>query len=785
MKKVAAFIGLFLITALSYAQQMVVNDFNEYSDTVHINNKLSVLLNPALQWDAIELHIGGVVSGGTITRDDLWDKEYLSDYYPLIMFYDQKLAFNSQREFPLNNQEVVELTILPSGKKLIFKYSFLNNESENEQKQPPVSKKEGAGEVVLVREFELGTNILNDARLLVSGASSDDKQEILKRYNILVDSLHLYPFLSALKPELGIIKHSSPREFKSNLLKTDVTNFASGMSQFLLERAKQELNESFFTSMYKQMDELPELQYFFPESYYFLKQINANNIQMNLEQLKNKFENDIRQFPVNLYNSKELTDSERFRFISQWKTFLDSTIPGKWIDLSLYTMIQSNWKINPKDLFYNFVHSEQRKELEQFLLQGDTAGADRRHELHQLNLLNTIKLTELISSGFLSNEVNRYWITEEQLMELISDRRLLETYIGLLIAKSDFENYTIRFYDSKGVEKDLGELLNPLYGKDYSTISGLLRDMYRLLNETDWVVQRLKTEEATENLIDNSYKLYSIFRETVQILSDYIEYRNVLTVSFEIDRTILYNYIVPCIDIAYHIQAKKYNLAINDAVLLLSNVTSENDKFGRFLTKFSRYGMLIATVAAAENSEQVKAAIESSVLPVGSSRVKRHAAFSFSLNAYVGGFYGQAFYKELVNGMTQKRSVGTFGITAPIGVSFNIGNIGYQKHKSAFSITTQVIDLGALVNFYHQSGQGASLPENTKIHLGDILAPGMQFSWSLGNSPVSAMAGFQYVANLNRLPTIPTNNGFIPSTWRIQAAIVVDIPLFNLKVWSK
>lgn len=620
------------------------------------------------------------------------------------------------------------------------------------------------------------------------------KMDTLKNiYKINKSDLDSNSFLLWLKKTFPEQRNSNVSEQFNNILKTDVTNFATGMAQFLLERAKQELNESFFRKMYEQMNSLPELQHFFPESYYFLKQTNVNNIQINLEQLKSKFENDVRQFPVNLYATRNMDVSNSFKIIPKWNQFLDSTIPGKWIDIGLYTMFQSDWKINPKDLFYNFVHSDQRKELDSLLNTKLEIEKDEKQIINQLNLLNTIKLTELISSSLLSSEEERYWVTEEQLKQLLSDTLLFETYIGLLIAKSNFEDYdTIGFYDASGNKKTLAELWNPLYGKDYSAIKGILRDLYRSFNEVDQAVQRLKTEQATENLIDNSYKLYSVFRETIQTASTYIRYRGIFGKDnqFDVDQDILYKYITPCIDIAYHMKAKKYNLAINDALLLLKAVTEHKEKrkerkeLNNSLAQFVKYGTLIANVATAESSEQVKAAIESSVLPVGSSRIKRHSCFSISLNAYVGGFYGQAYYKETIDNVTHNRSVGTFGVTAPIGLSFNAGNIG-KKYKSALSLTAQVIDLGALVNFYYKNGEGASLPENTKIQLGDILAPGAQLSWSLGNCPVSAIAGFQYVPNLSRLPTIPTNNSFIPVTWRLQAGIVVDIPLFNLKVWTK
>lgn len=55
---------------------------------------------------------------------------------------------------------------------------------------------------------------------------------------------------------------------------------------------------------------------------------------------------------------------------------------------------------------------------------------------------------------------------------------------------------------------------------------------------------------------------------------------------------------------------------------------------------------------------------------------------------------------------------------------------------------------------------------------------------SLGNSPFTVIGGVQYVPNLSRLPSISTNKDFNPITWRTQIGLVMDIPLFNLKVWQ-
>ena len=208
-----------------------------------------------------------------------------------------------------------------------------------------------------------------------------------------------------------------------------------------------------------------------------------------------------------------------------------------------------------------------------------------------------------------------------------------------------------------------------------------------------------------------------------------------------------------------------------------------NAPFRDFVSKLNTYGNLIAAVSVAENSDDVKAAVEKAVLPAGSSRMKRNSSYSITLNAYVGAFAGKAFYKELTEeGFQQKRSITTFGITAPIGVSFNKGLLHSQQSPSTLSLTLQLIDLGSLVNFYLKEGDGAQLPNETKIQLGDILAPGTQLSYSIGDSPFTVMAGVQYVPNLSRMEQFTSN--FKPLTWRAQVGLAIDIPLFNLKIWQ-
>jgi hypothetical protein len=250
----------------------------------------------------------------------------------------------------------------------------------------------------------------------------------------------------------------------------------------------------------------------------------------------------------------------------------------------------------------------------------------------------------------------------------------------------------------------------------------------------------------------------------------------------------------PAVDIAYHISTKKYSAAIYDASILLSSLDNVVDEkmhpvFKPVTKSFVKYGTLISTVANAQSSDEVKQALDASVLPVGSSAIKRKSAWSISINGYVGGFYGKAYstiQDTLRNVITSKLdtitkpiSYRTFGLYAPVGLSFNRG------FKSGWGITlnAQILDLGALVNFYLTKGDKASLPTDFKVKLSDILSPGIQLGINIPKTPLTIMGGMQYVPALNHLSQISTSQ-LSPIAWRAQLGIVVDIPLYNLKVWD-
>jgi hypothetical protein len=183
---------------------------------------------------------------------------------------------------------------------------------------------------------------------------------------------------------------------------------------------------------------------------------------------------------------------------------------------------------------------------------------------------------------------------------------------------------------------------------------------------------------------------------------------------------------------------------------------------------FLQYGTFAANLVRAESAAEVKGALESAALPVGSYRIKRQTAFNISLNGYVGATGGVQF--------GDPNNSFVMGAWAPVGPAFSFGNFKQKKNSSSISIFIPIIDIGALALF-RTSDDSTTI--QTKIYLNQIFAPGLFVSWGLPKLPISLSAGYQIAPLLQSVETgqtvlSPKNNG------RVVFTIAVDIPLFNI-----
>jgi hypothetical protein len=186
-----------------------------------------------------------------------------------------------------------------------------------------------------------------------------------------------------------------------------------------------------------------------------------------------------------------------------------------------------------------------------------------------------------------------------------------------------------------------------------------------------------------------------------------------------------------------------------------------------------KFGTFMANVVQAGNSDEVSAAIEAVALPSGSARIKRESNFNIALNAYVGVF--GAF--EKMKGVDTGFKANNYGITAPIGIAFSIGNKFTNKNKnsSSFSLFLSILDLGAPTSFRFTDDKTEKVPT---IQLRNIVSPGAFISWGLPGVPLSLNAGVQIGPSLRKV-TQGTNTIQSGTYTRYSLSLAVDIPLLN------
>jgi|GEM_PF-5477940 hypothetical protein len=220
-----------------------------------------------------------------------------------------------------------------------------------------------------------------------------------------------------------------------------------------------------------------------------------------------------------------------------------------------------------------------------------------------------------------------------------------------------------------------------------------------------------------------------------------------------------------------------------------------NQKLIRNLTNLTNF---MVDVIEADSASQIKTIIERYADPAGSYQLKRYSPSSISLNAYPGLYAGweNDFKRASTN-------VGSFGVTAPIGISINWGtswndkkwkkriqnntrlspdNFHYHKgllkyySGTSHSIFISVVDIGAVLSF-RWSNDTLDLPE--KITLPQIFSPGIFYVWGIKNTPLALKFGGQYAPQLRSISSAG-NTLSEAGVFRFTAAITIDIPVIHL-----
>lgn len=604
----------------------------------------------------------------------------------------------------------------------------------------------------------------------------------------------------------------------------DVTNVADGLAQFMVERAKEELNIAFFEKFKEYMDDprYSDFRILFPQTYLALSQIDSRIYNLNnyIQTLRESMMVDLVML---LENANGMMAQEKYIAFWDGHPELDYFVR---LALKAGSSFQNGTQVG-----------DMLTQLSEITC---------RPSHFDTNFRATLQVVNIFSQS-LRDPGSTYWVSSGALRRgLYSDKVTAQLYLGLVY--EEFVRAKIKFAAIDG-RTILAEEMFLEVAKRYPDITKFLLQFSKnidQLNETITLVQKgegqsgkvmlyarlfnqsidliettatlsqvvptgvdplptnpnylrfvviargvsdiavdLSTKQFASAVVSFSAIMDSIFQFEMRKgeVSDLIKQANSLQkadAGFKRDRfaTTLKEEANGYLEVptsAWSEGVMTMVRASNDSVRpKAKNIVERINELIRVLNTqqsiqlFIQYGTFAANLVRAENAAEVKSALEAAALPVGSYRIKRQTAFNISLNGYVGATGGVQF--------GESNNSFVVGAWAPVGPAFSFGNFKQKKNSSSISIFIPVIDIGALALF-RTSDDSTTL--QTKVYLNQIFSPGLFISWGVPGLPLSLSAGYQMAPLLQSVSTgqtvLTTKNA-----GRVVVTLSVDIPLFNI-----
>jgi len=599
----------------------------------------------------------------------------------------------------------------------------------------------------------------------------DNKQDSIRALN---DSLKKNPFLQHYK--IGGVQQGALGVFgmfAKELANTDVTTIADGFAKFLVNRTKEELSIAFFNEFKEVLNDprYEDLRILFPATTSILNLIDKNIYQfsMYLTNLRDAFGVDLSNLP------------ESFSFVihqPKYQHFFDE--PGHRALLHIFEGAAQTGSLiiynkNQADSLQNAGNIIEGLNPDLFFRTQD--GLDK-------DINGSLKTLKLISYSFKSVDPSRtkqYWTSSDSAFMVLRDETTFKLYMGLLYEQADSI-----FFSHDNLQSILREVaVRPGLDSVRSSIFNFyiqLEGYNHLAGVYDDLNARKVPRDSLSEIKDSSYLLlYGLINSSLNIIESGMLLPGHW--SKNIDKTLpAYISAFKSINQVYlYCNQKRYILAITALVDACDQVlqeafksTPKNGKWVKFIHYLNLYGTFITQVATAKSSDEVADIIDKTVLPTGSSYVKKHAVFNISLNAYTGLYYGQQ------RQATDEKFVSVAGVYAPLGIAASWGiPRANRKPPWSLSLFASIIDVGSIVS-YRFTHYNDTIANDVHVRLGQIVSPGGHLVIGLPKWPVSIGGGFNWAPLITKVEkdevTVQPNNK-TPLRWEIFAA--VDIPLLH------
>lgn len=567
----------------------------------------------------------------------------------------------------------------------------------------------------------------------------------------------------------------------------DVAKFADGLAKFLVERSKEELNVAFFRRFQEFIDKYPELQVLFPTTSDFLQNIYSYQYAAMLPALKAAFEKDLNAYCSNLINLRDIksdscrtSDTECITRINYLNNFLNNSAEGRSI---LGTLIVADNIIKGNDAA-KIINS----------LANDKIFLDYPDD----NISNIIQFTDLISTALRSKNEGELWISKDEIYALVNDEITFKIFLGLIYASDQnriLNNHHIQF-TINGKTITFQWLLIEL-SNNWDKPNGIRNDFTNQFKNLGYAANVISdnTEHITKLNIEGEQSSILIYAEYLRSISEFLKISlNFVSTNSKIDSNFnnlqketaqFIAVIDESVNSCYDIRSRNYGALILHTSNLLNEILGANYTFKN---DYLKYGTFMANIVAANSSEEVKAAIEAAVLPVGSSSIKRETYLNISVNAYIGPYAGGEYLPKL---KTDPLAF-SIGLTAPVGIAISWGNFGngrrdipvnirrrcngIERGGKSWTIFVPLIDIGSIASF-RLADDSSNVASD--VTLSNIISPGLYLYYGIGKLPISIGLGGQIGPQLRSISATDIDidkNYYL----RFGFNIVVDIPFFNL-----
>ncbi len=553
-------------------------------------------------------------------------------------------------------------------------------------------------------------------------------------------------YISNLKNEISVYEkaisdidqistsENQTKSLSSNLLSSFSTPTAliDGVSQFLVERTREELNIAFVDKLREVFKRNEEFIKLFPSVSNIVLYNDPLNFSTWGQQLQIAAKSDIAELPLTFTN-----------FIRNQAVY--NNLPEKKKELLETSFIIMQSLIYQKNGF---------GPVDMLNILNSNFGYDKDSRILPIN--KTITLLEAITESFYIEDSNSF-VSNDLILKLIKDDTHRKIFLTLFAYKYKYILDDISFNNTnlfksilktnKSIEKELLGYSAQL-SVAYNKVQPLIK---KLAVET--ITDTLKAKLIKElnyyflDLYDIGFKLNYIGMSATY-LSDsgwYFKYRPVVKNIIELN-----NYIL---DKNYTAAMLSFNNmmipVLNDIIKTSTDTMSDfilNNKrtienlvyWGGFLTEFT---------SLKNESGDFKALLKKYAEPVGSYRIKRNSRVSFTLNAYPGFFIGTESNYPLYNLYRYKKNYSfTTSITAPIGFSLNWGfakkanrcdfdiiRCGNLKklRGSVWGFFIPIVDIGAPFAYRWSNDSIKGFPD--EIKWSQIFSPGLYATYGLKN----------------------------------------------------